>query len=106
MQVLEGVWCPAGMTHCEIKTLLAAAALGLLLLWLVAAAAARATTNRRPPPHLCLGTTGQLPAHVTMGSAARRQRPSPATFFGRGQVEALLAQVHAAEPERCEGWAG
>ncbi|PSC73950.1 GTP-binding chloroplastic [Micractinium conductrix] len=43
---------------------------------------------------------GQLPAHVTMGSAARRQRPSPATFFGRGQVEALLAQVHAAEPER------
>jgi GTP-binding protein HflX len=35
-----------------------------------------------------------------VGSTSRRQRPSPATFFGRGQVEAAAARIAAAGPRR------
>lgn len=36
---------------------------------------------------------------MEVGSAARL-RISPATFFGRGQVDSLLARVHATDPQR------
>ena len=35
-----------------------------------------------------------------IGSAARPRRPSPATFFGSGQVEAAAAHVAARQPAR------
>ena len=41
---------------------------------------------------------GSPPAHLSLGSAARHQRPHPATFLGRGQLEAAAAQVAAAQP--------
>lgn len=42
---------------------------------------------------------GTPPAYLAIGSASRL-RPSPATFFGKGQVELAAARVEALQPER------
>ncbi len=53
----------------------------------------------------CHGTcttlaVGTEPESLCIGSAARPRRPSPATFFGSGQVDAAAAHVAARQPAR------
>ncbi|KAL4437274.1 hypothetical protein ABPG75_004413 [Micractinium tetrahymenae] len=83
-----------------------------------AAAAAAASSAAAAPPRLLVlhpaslsehslqealrlgeSYTGEAPDFVRVGSSARL-RPSPATFFGRGQVQQLATRVLAASPER------
>jgi hypothetical protein len=63
---------------------------------------ALATTSTGPPRRRrrrVADTGGETPEYAIVGSASR-SRPSPATFFGRGQVESLQARVAATQPHR------
>lgn len=47
----------------------------------------------------CISPTDEMPDVARVGSSARL-RPSPATFFGSGQVQQIAARVLATDPER------
>lgn len=54
----------------------------------------------RPTAPSPLPAAGGEPESMCIGSAARPRRPSPATFFGSGQVEAAASHVSARQPAR------
>ena len=54
----------------------------------------------RPAAHSPLPAAGSEPESMCIGSAARPRRPSPATFFGSGQVEVAASHVAARQPAR------